>query len=151
MCPDLYEPNDGFSAAWDVGWGAHVESYLCSAQDVDYFRADIGTRRFNGFDIALSNLPADYNLQVFDMAETLIASSTRVGLASESVAVQEQSVYVRVLGADGAHHATQPYHLDVIPVTLPSTTPTSTLVPTPTTVQRWHLYLPLVVRSEARR
>ncbi len=201
VCPDAYEPNDGLSAAWDIGWGGHIESYLCSAQDIDDYVADIGTQPFNALSITLSNLPADYNLRVYDVAQRLIASSTQPGLASEDIVVGERLAYIEVYGADGAHDPAQPYHLDVIPISLATVTPTATMRPTitptatarstltptatvvptmtttatigptmtptatvgptltltattgptPTTVMRWHLYLPIVMASQTNR
>jgi hypothetical protein len=151
VCPDPYEPNDGFSAAWDIAWGGHIESFLCSPQDVDDYRADMGTQPYNAFNIALSNLPADYNLDVYDVAQRLIASSTQPGLDSENVIVGERLVIIEITGADGAHNPTQPYHLDVIPVILPTATPTATPGPTPTPFLPWRLYLPLVMESRPSR
>ncbi len=165
QCPDPYEPNDGFSQAWDIGWGGHFESYICSAQDIDYYQADASTLPFEGFHITLSNLPVDYDLHVYNMAEELIASSAQAGLADEQVTVQAQAVYLRVQAVQAAYDATQPYYLDVIPVTAgtitPSPTPTvtgtpmvsatPTLGPTVTPGRPWQLYLPIVVRSQESR
>ncbi len=164
-CPDAYEPNEGFAEAWDLGWGGHFESYICSAQDVDYYQADVTTLPFDGFHITLSNLPANYDLHVYDMAEELIASSAQPGLADENVTVQGEGVYVRVQAAQGAYDAAQPYYLDVIPVTAGTVTPTATptvtgtpvvsatptLSPTVTPSKHWRLYLPIVVRSQESR
>ncbi len=155
ICPHPFEPNDTFSEAWDIGWGGHIESYICSAEDVDYYLADIGARPFNGFAITLNNLPADYDLHIYNMAEEWIASSAQSALESESVTVQGQRIYVKVSGADGASNALQPYHLDVIPVTVATATattlPTRTATPSPTvtaTVERWHVYLPIIVIND---
>ena len=159
ICPDPYEPNDDFAQARNIGWGGHFEPYICSAHDVDYYQADIGAQPFNGFSISVSNLPADYDLHVYDMAQQLIASSARAGLATESVTVRERRVYIKVSGANGAYDASRPYHLDVIPVTVPTETPTSTPTVTPThtitptataTPIWWYVYLPAIMGPRRR-
>jgi hypothetical protein len=155
MCPDTYEPNDSFGQPWDVSWGGHFESYICSAEDVDYYEADLGERPFDGFNVTLNNLAADYDLHVYDSGQQLIASSTKPALAAESLTVEAQRIYIKVSGADGAFHTSQPYYLDVIPVTVPTETPTSTpgvtatptATPTSTTPANWwYVYLPIILR-----
>ena len=135
-CPDSYEPNDDFAHAWNIGWGGRVRSYICSADDVDYFQASIGTQPFKGFAIALDELPANYDLYAYDVTQQLIASSTNPGLAPESVTVQGDSVYVRVSGAEGAFDPSKPYQLDVSRTVMASETstytPTTTHTPIPT-------------------
>lgn len=153
-CPDLYEPNDSFASAWHIGWGDHVESFICSADDVDYFEADIGSQPFSGFRVTLSNLPQNYDLQVYDMSQRLIASSTKPGLEAETATVALERIYVRVTGASGAHDRSQEYHLDVIPVSVPTATATftPTITPTPTeTPLVWQVYLPVATRRDVGR
>jgi len=150
-CPDTYEPNDNFGQAWDIGWGGHVESYICSAGDMDYYQASIGTLPFDGFTITLSNLPADYDLYVYDAARQLLASSTNPSLAVESVTVKGDSIYIKVAGSNGAYSTSLPYHLDIIPVTVPTETPTATVTPThPATPFSWHVYLPVIIVEPVR-
>jgi len=101
-------------------------SYICSGTDVDYFRADIGARPFNGYNVTLDRLPADYDLFVYDMAQQLLATSSQRGLVAESLTVSVPQIYIQVAGLDGTYHASQPYQLDVIPIVVPTETPTST-------------------------
>ena len=126
VCPDPYEPNNSFAQAWDLGWGGRAMSYICSGTDVDYFRADIGARPFNGYNVTLDRLPADYDLFVYDMAQQLLATSSQRGLVAESLTVSVPQIYIQVAGLDGTYHASQPYQLDVIPIVVPTETPTST-------------------------
>jgi len=74
VCRDLYEPNNGFDQAWDLGWSAHVQSYICAPTDVDYYLGDITSRPFGGFSITLTDLPADYDLRVYNVMRQPIAS-----------------------------------------------------------------------------
>ena|GEM_PF-6668930 len=131
---DPYEPNDDFAQAWNIGWGGPIEAYICPTGDVDYYYASIGATPFNGFAIELNDLPANYDLYVYDMAQQLIASSTHSGTASERVMVKADNVYIKVLGVEGAYDPLQSYRLIVHRVTVPVETPTYTTTPmyTPT-------------------
>jgi len=137
-CPDRYEPNDGFEQAWPLGWGGHVESYICTASDVDDYWADITAQPYQGFRITLGNLPADYDLYLYNAVRMPIGASARPGLVAESITVFEPAVYIRVTGASGAYDRLNPYHLDIVPITqatdtpTPSPTPTQTGFPSPT-------------------
>ena len=161
-CPDRYEPNNGFDQAWNLGWGGHVESYICAASDVDDFWANLLGQPYHGFRVTLSNLPADYDLYLYNSARQPVGSSAHPGLGSEILTVFEPAVYVRVTGANGFYDRMRPYSLDVVPITLATATPvpsaTATTTPTqeptatattPATVS-WRTFLPIVLEMPRR-
>ncbi len=169
-CPDSYEPNDFFEEAWDIGWGGQVVSFICSPTDVDYYRADVGQLAYDAFSIVLRDLPADYDLYVYNMAQQEVARSAQPGLGEESVVAADTQVYIRVSSADGACDARHAYRLDVIPIQQPSATPTTTgqptltwtptqtlppqvtSTPTPTHLPPdWQAFLPVILSSSLRR
>jgi len=115
-----------------MGWGGRIVSYICSPDDVDFFRADIGGRPFDGYHVTLNNLAADYDLFVYDKDQQLLATSSQSGTAAESVTVNVPHIYIQVAGVEGAYDTSQPYYLDVIPIVVPTETPTPTLTGTPT-------------------
>ena len=142
-CPDPYEPNDHFNQAWDLGWSAHVQSYICVPADVDYYLGDITSRPFGGFSITLTDLPADYDLRVYNVMRQPIASSAHHGLDAEHVTVMEPGVvYIEVWSAVGASDPSRPYTLDVAGVPVATETPSPSPSPTP---RQWRAYLPVMV------
>ena len=145
-------------------------AYICSPGDVDYYRADIGEQPHDGFAVSLRDLPADYDLWVYDMAQKLVGASTNTGTLEESVFVAEKHVYVKVAGSLGAYDARQNYLLEVLPEQFETAIPTSTHTPgithtatqtllpsetqtrTPTEpLPSWQVYLPILVSVSTRR
>ncbi len=156
-----------------------MESYICTPSDVDDYWADITAQPYQGFRITLSDLPEDYDLYLYNAVRMPIGASARPGLVTESVTVFEPAIYIRVTGAAGAYDRQHPYHLDVVPITnatetptpsptnteIPPLTPTPTLTPTlpmppspttsPTTTTTpptapWWVYLPIVLERPIR-
>lgn len=67
--------------------------------------------------ITLDQLPADYDIELYDEAGTKVASSLRAGTSAESItyAVPTTGEYfIRVFGYDGATSSTESYNLVVV-------------------------------------
>lgn len=131
-CPDRYEPNNSRAAAMAI-CEEPLQSYICSAQDVDFFLSCAGEgTSFSSF-VELYDLPADYDLFVYD-GEAELGRSTNVGTRAERVDIAGlpagKSVYIQVVGADGAHDPDQPY-------TLKYTRNNGVFTSTPTTTATW--------------
>lgn len=116
-CPDAYEPND------DFGTAASLEpldpegylAYLCSPTDIDFYRfsADIADRIV----VELTELPEDYDLELWDPNGDRVASSANAGLADERVELVVSNVAgefrARVASASGGYRLDKAYRLRV--------------------------------------
>ena len=113
-CPDAYEPNESFGAAITIPTGSPIQSYVCNAIDVDYFQ--FGVIAGQTITVDLTNLPADYDLELFDPSQGSVGSSASGGTADEHIthtATASGAYRVKVLGYNGVFDAANPYTLRV--------------------------------------
>lgn len=92
--------------------GIPRQSVIASATDRDYWRIDL-TARAN-LTVALSNLPANYQLAVLDGAGVVLGSSATAGFANETVALTKQpagTYYALVQSTAGSFNPTLCYTL----------------------------------------
>lgn len=127
--------NDTFQQAARIAPGFSFDAAIDSASDVDYFRftVDSGPASIN---VALTNLPANYDVFLYGPDHALLASSTQSGTQSESITAAVRTAgehYVRV-SSPGGESSAQPYRLRVdVTASGPTWTPTPTVTP-PATV-----------------
>ncbi|MBC6698265.1 N-acetylmuramoyl-L-alanine amidase [Hymenobacter puniceus] len=130
-CPtDSYEANETLAAGKSVGVNVNNTAYVCPATDVDWYQFTSSSTN-NNLKITLSTLPADYELQLYNAAGTLLYSSTSAGTTAESIVYNgapAATYYVKVYGYNGATSNTTAYTLRV------STQSTAWLAPTAPTV-----------------
>lgn len=110
---DSFEPNDQFAAAEPVSFATDYLPLICPASDADWFVAYL-TQPNKHLKFTLSSLPANYDLEVYNSSQQLIAGSYRTGTKKDSVIVNNAAVgnyYVKVFGAGGAFHASDSYKL----------------------------------------
>jgi hypothetical protein len=118
-----------------------VSGYIGHSEDVDIFRtpATYGGYLLD-FSVELYDLPADYDLYVYDSANREIARSTNRGTEPEHIYYYSgprtgNGYWLKVVGADGASDPNRPYRLrfTMNPGTrTPSPTRTPTVLPTAT-------------------
>jgi hypothetical protein len=131
-CPDPYEPNDSFAAAYALPGGTY-NARICEAGDEDWF--SIALVRDQSLLVVLDNLPRNYDLEIYDPLGLRIRESHSPGTASETRSILADWRYaygpyrVRVFGVAGAFDA-NPYRLKLEPGPLPTEAPT--LLPTAT-------------------
>lgn len=110
---DAYEPNDSLSAAYGpIASGTVYNGYIGSGTDVDWFK--FTTSASGTLSLSLTNLPADYDLYLYNSTGTQIAYSYNGGTTSESISYSASSTgtfYVKVVGYNGANSTTQAYAL----------------------------------------
>jgi hypothetical protein len=113
---DVHEPNDTRERA-TVMVQLTVSGCIGRAGDVDYFRtpATYGGSLLD-FTVALYDLPADYDLYVYDSANREIARSTNRGSATEHIYYYSgpqtgNSYWLKIVGANGASNPGRPYTL----------------------------------------
>lgn len=140
-CPDSYEPNDTFAMARPMAGGEYY-ARLCAAGDEDWF--SVSLVRDQMLRVTLENLPANYDLEVYNPLGVRIAEAHSPGTASESRAIVADWRYtyggyrVRVFGVAGAFDRNRSYRLKlevgVTPTPTTTGTPTVTRTPSPTCV-----------------
>jgi len=140
-CPtDSYEANETLAAGKAVGVNVNNTAYVCPATDVDWYQFTSSATN-NNLKITLTTLPADYELQLYNAAGTLLYSSTSAGTTSETItynAAPAATYFVKVYGYNGATSNTTAYTLRVstqtsawlTAPTTPGTTAASRLAPT---------------------
>ncbi len=114
-CPDVYEPNDSFSSSWpvdpDVPGGLY--SYICTGDDDDYF--GFGAVISDTIRLVLDQVPADYDLELYDPTGALVAVSNGSGPVAEEIVFPvsnfDGDYRVRVFSSHGEFDVFQPYHL----------------------------------------
>ncbi len=113
-CGDsAYEPNESFSQAAAISPGV-IQAYLCDATDEDWFRFDVTAGQT--IQVSLTNLPADYDLFLYNPSGDTVGESLQSGTTDESIshqALTSGAYRVRVVGYQGAYNATTPYRLSV--------------------------------------
>lgn len=122
-CTNNFEPNESLSAAASVATNTTHSAAITSTTDNDWYRFTLsGTNNLN---ITLTNLPADYDIILFNSAGTEISRSENGGTTSESIVNNNTAAgtyYLRVFGWNGANSTTVCYNLNIgaTPVTTPT-------------------------------
>ncbi|NOX63100.1 MAG: hypothetical protein GXP42_14335 [Chloroflexi bacterium] len=134
-CPhDWSEPNNSFSTAKEITPGhSYVGIYICPSGDEDWFRFDLAMGQV--IELVLYNLPADYDLYLYDPGANKVAESVHTGQGDETIryqALQNGGYRALVKGRSGAF-SVQDYGLGF-----------EMLTPTPT--PEHSLYLPVIRR-----
>jgi hypothetical protein len=110
-CTDAYEPNESRTGAKTIPLSSNISARISSATDKDYLKF-VNTTAARNVRVTLSNLPADYDLQLF-------RSSTRVGTSQNGGTTTESLIYnntqaattytAYVYGYNGAFNASSCY------------------------------------------
>ncbi len=112
-CTDAYETNNSFSASKVISVNTNVSASLGTSTDTDWFKFS-NTSTAKNIRVTLSNLPADYDLRLYNSAGTLLATSANGGNSVEQIKYNAAPVgtyYVRVYGYNGAFNASSCYTL----------------------------------------
>jgi hypothetical protein len=115
QCSDMYEPNESFGNAWFLSSGV-ITSYICcdTTDDYDYFKFSVDAG--DSISLTLYNLPADYNLCLFDPFKSQIACSDNSGVTAEIITGTASSSgdhYALVYGMQGACDSDNAYTFEV--------------------------------------
>lgn len=112
-CTDAYESNNTISAAKTIPVNTDVTALIGTSTDTDYFKFN-NTSASRNILVTLTNLPADYDVVLYNSKKRQIAVSQNSGTNSESITYNTKSVgtyYIRVLGYNGAFDASNCYTL----------------------------------------
>lgn len=112
-CANTPEPNATQAAASAIAVNADVNSQIGSATDVDWFKFTNTAAQPNIY-VTLANLPADYDVYLYNAAGTLLGSSTAGSTTSEAIIYNTATVgtySIRVIGYNGVFSTTVCYRL----------------------------------------
>ncbi|MFN8277349.1 MAG: M43 family zinc metalloprotease [Chitinophagales bacterium] len=112
-CSDAYESNNTLSAAKTIATNTNITALIGTSTDVDYFKFTTTTTAKN-IQVTLTNLPADYDLYLYNASGTLLAKSINGSTTSETLKYNTSSTgtfYVRVVGYGGVYSTTSCYTL----------------------------------------
>jgi hypothetical protein len=112
-CTDSYETNNSFAAAKSIAANTNITALLNTSTDTDWFKFS-NTSTAKNIRVTLSNLPADYDLRLYNSAGTLLSTSANGGNATEQIKYNNAPVgtyYIRVYGYNGAFNASACYTL----------------------------------------
>lgn len=113
---DPYESNETLSTAASIPVNAFISATISSSTDIDYYKFYMRNNR--DFTIVLSNLPANYDIELYNSAGTLLSGSYNSGTTSEVISYYSSTLngyyYLRVSGYNGANSA-DPYELEIQP------------------------------------
>ena len=115
VCNDPYEPNSTSRQAKTIGLGTTIPAMISSSADIDWFKITAPNKSNYTLQFALANLPADYDLYVYDKNLTQISASTNNGTSNE-VAIYNSNArkaiyYIKVIAKNGAYNTSQCYNL----------------------------------------
>jgi hypothetical protein len=113
-CTDAYETNETIGTAKAITLNANNTAKICSATDVDWYSFSTTTTTGTRVRINLSTLPADYDLELYNSAGTLLLSSDNAGTTAEQIiynATTTGSYRVKVFGYNGAFSTSTNYTL----------------------------------------
>lgn len=114
-CSDANEPNETRTAGKTIATNTYIPGLISSTTDNDYFKFTT-TSPNTYIQVTLTNLPADYDLRLYNSSGTTLATSQLGGTSSETIKRNTTSAgtyYLRVWGYNGAYSTTQCYNLRV--------------------------------------
>ena len=104
-CTDNYEANESISAAKTISVNTAITAKISSSTDKDYFKFTT-TSSAPKVKISLTNLPADYDVKLYNSAGTQIGISQNGSTTAESItynATAAATYYVYVYGYNGTN------------------------------------------------
>ncbi|MBP6531936.1 MAG: fibronectin type III domain-containing protein [Bacteroidia bacterium] len=112
LCIINSEPNESLAAAVLISENIAVSGGINTATDLDFYK--VVTTGVVNFNVTLTNLPADFDLEMYSSTGTLLGSSANGGTISESIALTNMpaGTYIfNVAGWNGAFSTSVCYNL----------------------------------------
>jgi Secretion system C-terminal sorting domain/Bacterial pre-peptidase C-terminal domain/Fibronectin type III domain len=114
-CPSSYDnvANGAFSNAQPIPLNTDIKGRISPSADNDYYRFTVTTG--GTVSITLTTLPADYDIRIYNNAQSQIAISQNGGTTAETLNLNlaAGNYFARVYGWNGANNATICYTLKV--------------------------------------
>lgn len=112
---DNFENNNTITSAASIAIGGTISGKICPISDIDFYRFN-NTNSARNIRVSLTNLPTDYNIELYNPAGTLVASSSRIGTTNDIIVYNTGIIgtyRVRVFAASGASQNNNSYALKV--------------------------------------
>jgi hypothetical protein len=112
-CVNAFEPNETQATAAAISVNTPISAAIGASGDIDYY--SFTTSATGNFNITMGNLPADYDLFLYNSSGSQIASSENGGTTSESIVVNNQpagTYYLRAIGYNNVFSTTVCYSLN---------------------------------------
>lgn len=106
-CTDNYEANETRTTAKTIPVNTGITAKIGTSTDVDWFKFTNTTAQKN-IKLNLTNLPANYNLQLYNSSGSLLKTSANTGTTSEQVTYNTNKVatyYAKVYNVSGSNSA----------------------------------------------
>ena len=114
-CVESYEPNNTKNTAAPVTANSSITSQISSAGDMDWFSFS-NTSSQNNIKLMLTNLPAAYNLQLWDPDGAKVATGANAGGGNRQIifnTTKTGTYKIKVFGVNNVFNSTQCYTLSV--------------------------------------
>ena len=112
-CTDTYESNNSSSAAKTISVNTNITALIGTSTDTDWFRFS-NTSAARNIRIDLTNLPADYDVRLYNPSGTQVGISQNGGTTSEAIVFNTTTTgtwRIQVYGYQGAFNSTLCYTL----------------------------------------
>ncbi|MFL0247323.1 cell wall-binding repeat-containing protein [Candidatus Clostridium stratigraminis] len=108
---DPYEPNNTMASAYPINLGTTYQSYISTSTDEDYYKLHVSTS--GSYNILLSNLPDDYDLELYDSNGEFITDSLNEDTSPDSINFNSDAGkdYYICVYSYGTYNTTQKYSL----------------------------------------
>ena len=110
---DASESNNTRSTATSISTSTAYSRYICPSTDVDWFKVST-TTTYKNLKVTLTNLPADFDIDLYNSSGTYLKQSANGGTTSETIiynASAAATYYVKVYGYNSAYSGTTAYKL----------------------------------------
>lgn len=114
-CSDAYEANNTSSAAKVIPMNTDITGLIGTSTDADWFKFTTVAPNTK-VKVTLTNLPADYDMKMYNSKVTLLYTSQNGGTTSEQIirnSTSATTLYLKVYGYSSAFNASQCYTLRV--------------------------------------
>jgi hypothetical protein len=118
VCPDILENNNSYYSGKTINTGLNYNAQIAYNGDLDYYQFN-NSYASRYIRVTVTNLPADYDVKLYDPFGILVGTSENWGTNSETVIYNAFSLFpvgtfrVFVYGYAGAYSNTQCYTLKV--------------------------------------
>lgn len=125
-CSDSYESNNSASASKAIAFNTEISATIGTSSDADWFKFTTPNTTATNLRLSLYNLPANYDLNLYNRSQVLLRSSANTGTTNEVIIYNSTAAktlyYARVIGSGGAFSAASCYRLKVENSSLPYST-----------------------------
>ncbi|MBL0046978.1 MAG: fibronectin type III domain-containing protein [Bacteroidetes bacterium] len=114
-CSDAYEANNSSSAAKVIPMNTDITALINKSSDVDWYKFTTVAPNTK-VKVTVTNLPADYDVKMYNSSVTLLYTSQNGGTTSEQIirnSTTATTLYLKVYGYSSAFNASSCYTLRV--------------------------------------